>query len=141
MRNKSNGECKRKASLSTHYWYFLWLIFSIAIVSICLVRHCQRQKRLDRRFLSKGMPAGASSKENNVTYEELTTWKDCGYYERLHFSNEGGHCQEIGIANMASDSKEISARNINDCGHYQEIGKASDPEHFQQIGVVKKAGK
>ncbi|PFX12900.1 von Willebrand factor D and EGF domain-containing protein [Stylophora pistillata] len=126
------------------------VIFAIAVVSICLIRHCQRQKRLDRRFLSNGMPAEVSfpdpekyelqeaqSKENNVTYEELSTWKDCGYYERLHFSNGGGRCQEIGIANMASDSKEISTRNINDCGHYQEIGKARDPEHYQQIGIVK----
>lgn len=60
------------------------VIFALVLVSICIVRHFQRQKRLHGQHFSNGMPADvpflnpeiyelneAQSKENNVTYGEL----------------------------------------------------------------------
>ncbi|XP_022787244.1 protein eyes shut-like [Stylophora pistillata] len=114
-------------------------IFVIALVSICLVRHCQRQKRLQRRRVSSGMPSEVPfpnqekyelketrSKEDIVSFEELGLWKATGNNEK---SKGGARYQEVGIANMASDNYD------------QEIGTTSDPERYQEIGIVKKAGK
>ena len=124
-------------------------IFVIVLVSICLVRHCQRQKRLHRRRFSNGMPSEVPfpnqekyeleetrSKEDIVSYEEQGLWKEAGDNEKF---NGGARYPEVGIANMASENRDISK--ANDSGYHQRIEMARDPERYQQIGIVKKAGK
>ena len=114
-------------------------IFVIVLVSICLVRHCHRQGRLDNRRISNGMPPEVPqlsphsyelkevrSKEDIVSYEELGVWKDTGMYEKLHFSNGGTRYQELSTHDMAAD--------------YQEIGKPNDSERYQEIGTFKIIG-
>ena len=127
-------------------------IFVIVLASICLVRHCHRQERIENRRVSNGMPPEVPhpsphnyelketrSKEDIVNYEELGVWKDTGMYEKLHFSNGETRYQELGIHNMAADYQEIGKP--NDSGHYQEIGKAYEPERYQEIGTFKIIGK
>lgn len=114
-------------------------IFVIVLVSICLVRHCHRQGRLDNRRISNGMPPEVPqlsphsyelkevrSKEDIVSYEELGVWKDTGMYEKLHFSNGETRYQELSTHDMAAD--------------YQEIGKPNDSERYQEIGTFKIIG-
>lgn len=84
-------------------------IFVIVLASICLVRHCHRQERIENRRVSNGMPPEVPhpsphnyelketrSKEDIVNYEELGVWKDTGMYEKLHFSNGETRYQELG---------------------------------------------
>ena len=126
-------------------------IFVLTLLSICLVRYCQRQKRFNRRQGSTLMPSEVSfpkpekyelkeaqSKEDIVSYEEIGIWKDTVHYEKLHFSNENTRHQEVGIPNDAADYQEIGF--LNDPGYYQEIGVASDAERYQEIGTFAKAG-
>ena len=127
-------------------------IFVIVLASICLVRHCHRQERIENRCVSNGMPPEVPhpsphnyklketrSKEDIVNYEELGVWKDTGMYEKLHFSNGETRYQELGIHNTAADYQEIGKP--NDSGHYQEIGMAYEPERYQEIGTFKIIGK
>ncbi|PFX16669.1 Neurogenic locus notch-like protein 2 [Stylophora pistillata] len=124
-------------------------IFVILLISICLVRHCQREKRLDRRRISDGMPSevafpnqekyelkDARSKEDIVSFEELGLWKEAGDNEKFH---GGARYQEVGIANMATDDQDIGKS--SDSGYHLETGMARDPARYQQIGIFKKAGK
>lgn len=128
------------------------VIFALALVSLCLVRHYRRQKRLHCQRVLNGMPAEvpfpkpekyelkkAQSKENTVSHEELGIWKDSSNFEKLHFSKGGALNQEVGIVNTASDYQEIGK--LNDHGHYQEIEMAGGPERYQEIGIFKRAGK
>ena len=127
-------------------------IFVIVLASICLVRHCHRQERIENRRVSNGMPPEVPhpsphnyelketrSKEGIVNDEGFGVWKDTGMYEKLHFSNGETRYQELGIHNVAADYQEIGKP--NDSGHYQEIGMAYEPKRYQEIGTFKIIGK
>jgi len=114
-------------------------IFLLAILSICLIRFCNRAKKV-RRKCSGVMPTEVpfpkpekyelqetESKEDVVRYEEIGLWNDTVRYEGLNILPDAVQCeklgftnaaiyQEVGIPNAARDYREIAASKDDDDG-------------------------
>jgi len=127
-------------------------IFVLAILSVCLIRFCNRAKKVRRRG-SGVMPTEVpfpspekyelqetESKEDVVRYEEIGLWNDtvrcegleilpdAVHYEKLGFTNAAIY-QELGIPNAAGDYREIAAS--KDAVDHQEIGNLNDGLRYQ----------
>ena len=127
-------------------------IFVLAILSVCLIRFCNRTKKVRRRC-SGVMPTEVpfpnpekyelqetESKEDVVRYEEIGLWNDAVrcegleilpdavQYEKLGFTNAAIY-QEVGIPNAAGDYREIAAS--KDAVDHQEIGNLNDGLRYQ----------
>ena len=114
-------------------------IFVIIVMSVSLIRFCNRAKKVRRRY-SVVMPAEVpfpnlekyelqetESKEDVVRYEEiglsndtvrcegLEILPDAVQYEKLRFTNASFY-QEVGIPNATDDNQEIATS--KDAGDY-----------------------
>lgn len=106
-------------------------LFILALITIFLVRRCQRRKKAKQRRYLDGMPGDVAfsraekyeledQKEDIVRYEEVAISAIGVRYEGLGVTNEAARYEEVGVSNGAGQSEEIGIS--NDAVRYDEIG-------------------
>ncbi|XP_078371975.1 von Willebrand factor D and EGF domain-containing protein-like isoform X3 [Oculina patagonica] len=123
-------------------------VFLLALVTVCVIRHCQRRTNGNRTRVSDGMPAEVSfpksekyeleaKKEDIVRYEEVQISAIDTHYEELGISNEAVRYEKLGTSGEAARYVEVG--NSTDAGQYDEIGISNDAAVYEEMGILNEA--
>lgn len=111
-------------------------LFFLALITVYMIRHCQRRKKAkQRRFLDE-MPRD-DLYPGDERYELEDKMEDIARHGEVPVSAIGGRFEGLGLTNEAARYEDVGIS--NDTGQSEEMGISNDAVCYDEIGIMNKA--